>query len=143
MREEARGASFKLAFQFAVQVSHMLQQRIKRGQSSRVEPKPESSRHPPPDIFDAKPSTVERGSVTFTYDTYIHTYIYLQPAAAFVVSYPRFTVRQSSIATFRPNHIWRISSRTQIKSDISENLHREVKFKAIFKVTQIFFKCNS
>lgn len=115
-REEAGGTSFKLAFQFAAQVSRMLQSRIKRGQSSRVEPKPESSRHTPPDIFDAKLPTAERGSVTFAY---IRIYVRIppQPAAAFVVSYPRFTLQQSSIATFRPlNRISRISSRAEIKS---------------------------
>lgn len=101
-KEEARGASFKLAFQFVAQVYAASQTRTI--EPSRTEAGIESSS---PDIFDVKLAIVERSSVIFAY---IRIYIYPR-LRRLIVLYPRFMLRWSSIATFRPSRISRISSR--------------------------------
>lgn len=75
--------SFKLAFQFAAQVSRVLQPRVKREQSSWAEAGVESSSatwH-----FRCKATDSEAGNVTFTY-------IYIYPASSAFVVYLRETV---------------------------------------------------
>lgn len=50
---------------------------------------------------------------------HLHTYVYTyipSPQRRLIVSYPCFTLRRFSIATFRPNRISRISPRPGIKS---------------------------